>query len=154
MQAPPVVAEEGWSSLPPMTAPSGRSYVLGEAGDGRMRVAHFRRDSDGALVGRVWFGPWCEGPPGHAHGGSMAAVLDDALGKVWWLSGHRVLAASLTVTFRRKLPLGTDALLEAWIDRVDGRKVHTRGHLLGVDGRPYAEAVGLFIEPDPRHQRD
>ncbi len=111
-----------------------------------MRVEYFRRDADGALVGRVWFGPWCEGPPGHAHGGSMASALDDAIGKVGWLNGHRVVAAKIDVRFRRMLPLGTDARIEAWIDRVEGRKVHTRGRLLADDGAPYAEADGLFIE--------
>ena len=146
MQPPPVVAETGWSPLSPITAKSGRSWVHGQEGDLRMRVAYFRRDNDDALVGRVWFGPWCEGPPGHAHGGSMASVLDDAIGKVGWLNGHRVLAAKIEVSFRRMLPLGRDVLIEAFIDRVEGRKVHTRGHLLAADGAPYAEAQGLFIE--------
>jgi len=152
MQPPEVLGEEGWTPLTPMTARSGRSYVLGRDGDERMRVALFRREADGALVGKVWFGPWCEGPPGHAHGGSMAAVLDDAIGKVGWLNGHRVVAARITVHFRRMLPLGTDATLEAWIDSVNGRKVHTRGHLLGDDGQPYAEAEGLFIELAPESE--
>jgi acyl-coenzyme A thioesterase PaaI-like protein len=146
MEPPDVVAEEGWTPLSPMTAKSGRSYVLGAPGDERMRVAYFRRERDGALVGRIWFGPWCEGPPGHAHGGSMAAVLDDAIGKVGWLNGHRVVAARITVQFRKLLPLGSDVTLEAWIERVDGRKVHTRGHLLDAEGKPYAEAEGLFVE--------
>ena len=146
MHPPPVVAEPGWTPLSPITAKSGRSWVHGQDGDQRMRVEYFRRDADGALVGRVWFGPWCEGPPGHAHGGSMASVLDDAIGKVGWLNGHRVVAAKIDVRFRRMLPLGTDARIEAWIDRVEGRKVHTRGHLLADDGAPYAEADGLFIE--------
>lgn len=146
MQPPPVVAEEGWSALSPITAKSGRSWVHGQEGDQRLRVAYFRRERDGALVGRVWFGPWCEGPPGHAHGGSMASVLDDAIGKVGWLNGHRVVAAKIEVSFRRMLPLGSDVLIEAWIDGVDGRKVHTRGHLLDAEGAPYAEAHGLFVE--------
>lgn len=146
MQPPAVSALEGWTPLSPITAKSGRSYVHGQEGDERMRVAYFRREADGALVGRVWFGPWCEGPPGHAHGGSMAAVLDDAIGKVGWLNGHRVVAARITVHFRRLLPLGTDATLEAWIHEVDGRKVHTRGRLVDDDGSPFAEAEGLFIE--------
>lgn len=146
MQPPPVVAEEGWSALSPITAKSGRSWVHGQEGDQRLRVAYFRRERDGALVGRVWFGPWCEGPPGHADGGSMASVLDDAIGKVGWLNGHRVVAAKIEVSFRRMLPLGSDVLIEAWIDGVDGRKVHTRGHLLDAEGTPYAEAHGLFVE--------
>ena len=146
MPAPDPAPEPGWTPLTPMTARSGRSFVHGEEGDDRLRVAHYRRDSDGALMGKVWFGPWCEGPPGHAHGGSMAAVLDDAIGKIGWLSGHRVVAASITVHFRRMLPLGTDATLEAWIDRIDGRKVHTRGRLYDDEGKTFAEAEGLFIE--------
>lgn len=125
----------------------------GQPGDERMRIAYFRRERDGALVGRVWFGPWCEGPPGHAHGGSMASALDDAIGKVGWLNGHRVVAAKIEVSFRRMLPLGSDVLIEAWIHEVDGRKVHTRGHLLDAEGAPYAEAHGLFVEL-PEHGAD
>jgi acyl-coenzyme A thioesterase PaaI-like protein len=146
MEPPPVEVPEGCTPLTPMLAPSGRSWVLGAPGDQRLRVAYFRRDLDGALIGRVWFGPWTEGPPGHAHGGAMAAVLDDAIGKVGWLSGHRVVAASLTVQFRRLLPLGTDAELEAHVDRIEGRKVFTKGRLSDKSGQVFAEAEALFIE--------
>jgi acyl-coenzyme A thioesterase PaaI-like protein len=146
LEPPPVHVEDGWTPLSPITAKSGRSWVHGQDGDDRMRVAYFRRDADGALVGRVWFGPWCEGPPGHAHGGSMASVLDDAIGKVGWLSGHRVVAAKIEVSFRRMLPLGSDVLIEAWVESIDGRKVFTRGHLVDAGGAPYAEASGLFVE--------
>ncbi len=142
---PPVSPEQGWTPLTHMTARSGRSYVIGKEGDERMRVAYFRRDSDSALVGRVWFGPWCEGPPGHAHGGSMAAVLDDAIGKIGWLSGHRVVAARITVHYRRLLPLGSDVMLEAMIEKIEGRKVFTKGRLYD-EGGAFAEAEGLFIE--------
>jgi acyl-coenzyme A thioesterase PaaI-like protein len=147
MSGPPeVVQPEGTSALSPMVAPSGRSWVIGKPEEERLRIAHFRRDADGALVGKVWFGPWTEGPPGHAHGGSMASVLDDAIGKVGWLNGHRVVAAKISVEFRKLLPLGTDANLEAFVERVDGRKVYTRGKLTGDDGQVFAEAEGLFIE--------
>jgi acyl-coenzyme A thioesterase PaaI-like protein len=145
-EPPPVLTPEGSSTLSPMVAPSGRSWVLGQPGDGRLRIAYFRRDADGALVGKVWFGPWTEGPPGHAHGGAMAAALDDAIGKVGWLNGHRVVAAKLEVQFRRLLPIGTDANIEAVVARVEGRKVFTRGRLFDESGEPFAEAEGLFVE--------
>ncbi len=76
----------------------------------------------------------------------MASALDDAIGKVGWLNGHRVVAAKIEVRFRRMLPLGSDVRIEAWIDRAAGRKVHTKGHLLDEGGVAYAEADGLFIE--------
>lgn len=143
---PDVETPPDCTPLAPMLAPSGRSWVMGKPGDERLRVAYFRRDADRALIGRVWFGPWSEGPPGHAHGGAMAAVLDDAIGKVGWLNGHRVVAANLSVQFRRLLPLGTDARLEAFVDRVDGRKVYTKGRLTDDAGEIFAEAEALFIE--------
>jgi len=139
-------SEDGWIPIEPLgSGGTGRSFVSGEPSGDRLRVRYFRRERDGALVGKIWFGPGTEGPPGHAHGGSMAAVLDEAMGAAAWMAGHAVVAAKLTVEFRRMLPLGNEVLLEVWIDRVEGRKVITRGRLFGQDGEPYAEGEGLFI---------
>jgi hypothetical protein len=55
----------------------------------------------------------------------------------------------LDTSFQRMLPLGTDALLEAWVERMEGRKVWTLGRLLGADGEPFAEAEALFLKLDP-----
>lgn len=139
-------SEAGWTPVePPQSIGAGRSFVSGEPNGDRLRVRYYRRERDGALVGKVWFGPGAEGPPGHAHGGSMAAVLDEAMGAAAWMAGHTVVAARLTVNFRRMLPLGTEALLESSVDGVDGKKVKMRGRLFGPDGQPYAEGDGLFI---------
>lgn len=143
-------AQDGWVPIEPLgSVGTGRSFVSGEPDGDRLRVRYFRRGRDGALVGRIWFGPGAEGPPGHAHGGSMAAVLDEAMGAGAWMAGHTVLAAKLTTEFRRMLPLNTEALLEAWVDQVDGRKVKTRGRLFGTGGEVYAEGEALFLVLDP-----
>ncbi len=75
----------------------------------------------------------------------MAAVLDEAMGAGAWLAGYPVVAAKLTIDFRRMLPLENEVLLETWVDQVDGKKVRTRGRLSDRDGEPYAEGEGLFI---------
>lgn len=147
---PDVIPQAGWTALDPLeSVGTGRSFVSGEPSGDRLRVAYFRRESDGALVGKVWFGRGAEGPPGHAHGGSMAAVLDEAMGAAAWMAGHMVLAVKLTTDFKQMLPLGTDASLEAWVERVDGRKVLTRGVLSGADGKPFATAEGIFLVLQP-----
>lgn len=138
--------EDGWVPIEPLeSVGTGRSFVSGEPNGDRLRVRYFRRERDGALVAKIWFGPGAEGPPGHAHGGSMAAVLDEAMGAGAWMAGYQVLAAKLTTEFRRMLPLNTELMLDAWVDRVDGRKVKTRGRLYGQGGELYAEGEGLFI---------
>lgn len=127
----------------------GRSFLAGPHADNDiLRVQWYVRTEDGALVGRVWFGPGAQGPPGHAHGGSMAAVLDEALGSACWVAGHPVVAAELTTSFRAMLPLDNVVSVEAWVEEADGRKVYPRGRIVGDDGTLHAEATGLFIEMD------
>jgi acyl-coenzyme A thioesterase PaaI-like protein len=148
--APEVVPEPGWTPIDPLRLEGGpRSFVSGDPGGDRLRVRYFRREKDGRLVGRAWFGPGAQGPPGHAHGGSMAAVLDEAMGAAAWMEGHLVVAVRLCTSFQRMLPLGTDALLEAWVERLEGRKVWTLCRLLDEDGEPFAEADALFVKLDP-----
>jgi hypothetical protein len=51
------------------------------------------------------------------------------------------------------VPIGTDATLEAWVEREEGRKIWTSGRLLDGAGEPFAAASGLFIElPAERFQ--
>jgi acyl-coenzyme A thioesterase PaaI-like protein len=151
---PEIQPLEGWQPVNPFASLGAtRSFVSGEEDDRRLRVAYFRRERDSAIVGRVWFGPGTEGPPGCAHGGSVAAVLDEAMGAAAWHAGHSVLAARLTVDFRQLVTLGTDAVLETWVDRVEGRKVTTRGRLTSEAGEIYAESEGLFIMLDPAQKK-
>ncbi len=117
--------EEGWTPIEPLVSVgTGRSFVSGDPEGDRLRVRYFRRARDGALVGRVWFGPGAEGPPGHAHGGSMAAVLDEAMGAAAWMAGHTVVAARVTINLRSMLSLESEVLLEAWVDRVEWSEAH------------------------------
>jgi acyl-coenzyme A thioesterase PaaI-like protein len=118
-------------------------FVSGEDGD-RLRVRYFST-ADRRLVARAWFGPGAEGPPGHAHGGSMLALLDESMGLSAWLGDHAVLAIEVTGRMRNVLPLGTIALVDAWIEGVDGRKVRTRGLLHDGAGRTFCEGEGLFL---------
>ena len=112
----------------------------------RVAVRYFTRDTDDALVGFVRFGVGTEGPPGHAHGGSMASVLDEAMGFACWIHGHPVLAARIEVDFRAPLPIPQVVKATGIITSVDGRKISARGLLEGLDGTVYSESTGLFIE--------
>ncbi len=97
-------------------------------------------------MARAWFGPGTQGPPGHAHGGATAALLDEAMGFCCWLAGHRVVAVSIQVDFREMVPVGAVTTLEAAVERVNGRKVYPRARLYLPDGELAAEASGIFLE--------
>jgi len=121
-----------------------RSFVSDSFESDRLRVVYFRVGDEPILRAKVWFGPGTEGPPGIAHGGAVASALDEAVGGVAWMLGHRVLVARLTVDFRAMVPLGVDATMEASITGIDGRKVSCRARLT-ADDTVLAEAEGLCV---------
>ena len=123
----------------------GRQFISGDPEGRRLRIRYYSRPEELGIVGRVWFGPDAEGPPAHAHGGAMAAVLDEAMGLCCIEAGEGGVAARLVVDLRDMLPLGTVAAVEAVIEQIDGRKVSTRARLVGPSGQVHAEAQGLFI---------
>ena len=111
----------------------------------RVRIAYFRIPDAPTLYARAWFGKTSMGPPGHVHGGAMAATLDDAMGAVAWMNDLPCVAASITISFLAMLPIETETTVEASIERVDGRKIHLRSTLKDTDGQTIATGSGLFI---------
>ena len=149
-QAPKLAAEPGWTLLeaPALYDPA-RSFVSGDPTGQRLRVRYFRSSVGGEMLGKAWFGPGTEGPPGHAHGGSISSVMDEAMGGCAWMNGHTVVAAQLTVNFRKPLPLGTEAWFRAFIVEAKGRKVYARALLTTAHATEiFAEAAGLFVVID------
>lgn len=139
----------GWSDAVPFPRVATKhSFVSGDPQSNALRVRYFKKDQ--LFAGRAWFGSLTEGPPGHAHGGSQAALLDEGMGAVAWSSGHSVLAAKIEINFRAPLPVGT--LLTMWceIDQVVGKKVYTRARLEDDRGVVYSEGTGLFIVVDTK----
>ncbi|MCP4678638.1 MAG: PaaI family thioesterase [Deltaproteobacteria bacterium] len=146
---PDLSPEEGWTEVQLVQTLLGcRSFVSDDPhGDGdRLKIKYYLRDTDKEIVGRVWFGPGAEGPPGHAHGGSMAAVLDESMGAAVWAAGYTVLTGDLAVKYLRPLPLETTVIMETWLEDADGRKVVAGGHLIDNNGKPYCEGRCTFVE--------
>ena len=107
-----------------------------------------RADDDRRRVhGRGTFVTAYEGPPGHVHGGYVAAAFDEVLGFANALSGTPGMTGTLTVRYRRPTPLYTELRFEARYERSEGRKIFTSGQLWAGDVL-CAEAEGLFISVD------
>lgn len=102
-----------------------------------------------AVAGTACFGPQYEGPPGHVHGGYLAAAFDEVLGMAQSLGGKPGMTGTLTVRYRRPTPLNAELALRGWVDRVEGRKIFTRGTIHAGD-RLCAEAEAVFISIDLR----
>ena len=100
-----------------------------------------------AVEGEVVFGRAYEGPPGHVHGGWVAATFDELLGVTQTLSGRAGVTGSLAVRYRRPVPLGQRVTLRGWIERVHGRRIQTRGELRAGE-ELCAEGEAVFVALD------
>ena len=141
MTAPIAKPEPGWIPAAPFPSPEDTFLADGD----RVRLAYFRRPDEPDLYAKAWFGAKTMGPPGHVHGGAMAATLDEAMGAVCWMNGHHVVAATITISVLAMLPIETETIVQATIDRVEGRKVHLKSKIIEPSGRVVAEGLGLFV---------
>jgi acyl-coenzyme A thioesterase PaaI-like protein len=87
-----------------------------------------RRDGDEVRCS-VTLGPGCEGPPGHAHGGVVAALFDDATAFLMRIVDETCMASELTVHYRRPVPLGVPLEIDARVAGRDGRRIHTEAEM-------------------------
>lgn len=95
------------------------------------------------IAGDIVYGPAYEGPPGHCHGGWVAATFDELLGFVQRAPGF---TAYLKIDYRSPTPLNKPLQLKGWIESIEGRKRLIRGTC--HDGETLlSEAHGLFIAP-------
>ena len=103
--------------------------------------------ADGAVRGRVTLGKPYEGPPGLVHGGFVATLLDHALARAARSAGRGGLTASLTVTYRRPVPLCVPLVLEGRLESVEGRRATSHARLTAEDdpGSTLAEAAGVLV---------
>ena len=106
-------ADAGWAPVDMPAEVMEDSFVSGDRSGRRLTLRYYTHD-DGSMMAKVLLGPGAQGPPGHAHGGSMASLLDETMGGAAWMSGYMVVAAELNVTFKKMLPLGT-VMLCYWL---------------------------------------
>ena len=89
------------------------------------------------------------GPPGHCHGGIIATILDDAMGKVNKLHHVIALTKEMTVEYLKPVPLNRPLRVESREVKVKGRKHINMAEILNEKGEVLARSQGLFIAIDP-----
>jgi acyl-coenzyme A thioesterase PaaI-like protein len=103
---------------------------------------------DGAVtVGLCALGLAFEGPPGYAHGGVSAMLLDQMLGHAVGHSGNPGMTVRLDTGYRRPVPLLTPLRLTAEVTTIEGRRVTATGVIATAaePGETLVEATGVFV---------
>jgi uncharacterized protein (TIGR00369 family) len=102
-------------------------------------------DDDGVMTAEFTLNDAQQGPPGHAHGGASAAILDEAMGLVAWAMGLRVAAVNLEINYHKPLPLYQPLTLEARVTEQDERKAFSTGEICLPDGTVAVSGRGIYV---------
>lgn len=124
---------------------NGPQFVSAGQDEQRIIARYFVGEDDGAIRGHVRFGDRAQGPPGCAHGGALAAVLDELMGIAAWRQDLDVVAAELRTSYRRPTPLWTELYLRAWIVSIDGRRAEIASEVTLSDGTVCCKGEGTFV---------
>ena len=108
----------------------------------------FYVDGTGQVVSPVRVAKRFQGPPGHAHGGIIATLLDEAMSKANRARGVVAMTRHLDVEYLRPVPVGTPLRLTARHVGGEGRKHRCEAELADGKGTILSRAKGLFIAID------
>ncbi|HEX6804053.1 MAG TPA: PaaI family thioesterase [Terriglobales bacterium] len=89
------------------------------------------------------------GPPAHCHGGIIATILDDAMGKLNKLYGVVAVTSKMTVEYLRPVPLYQRLRVESHHVSRRGRRLTRVAEIRNQRGMVLARSRGVFIAIDP-----
>src|ERR1700745_1647838 len=115
-----------------------------------MRLKFIFDEEEGCFICRFRLGKRYTGPPGHCHGGIIATILDEAMGKVNKLRQVIALTSEITVNYLKPVPLNKPLRVESRGVTVKGRKHINMAEILNQKGEVLARSKGLFIAIDPK----
>jgi uncharacterized protein (TIGR00369 family) len=124
-------------------------FACGKNNRDGMRLKFTYDEERDCFVCRFRLGKRYTGPPGHAHGGIIATLLDEAMGKVNKLRHVVALTSQITVNYLKPVPLNMPLRVESREVRVRGRRHINMAEILNQHGDILARGQGTFIAIDP-----
>jgi uncharacterized protein (TIGR00369 family) len=124
-------------------------FACGKDNPAGMRLKFLIDEAARQTICKFKLGRRYQGPPGHAHGGIIATILDEAMGKVNKLSNVVALTRSMNVEFLRPVPLGKQLTVIGRAQSVAGRLYVNVAEITGEQGEVLARSTGTFIAVDP-----
>jgi uncharacterized protein (TIGR00369 family) len=124
-------------------------FACGKNNPDGMRLKFSYDEERDCFICRFRLGIRYTGPPGHAHGGIIATLLDEAMGKVNKLRHVVALTSQITVNYLKPVPLNRPLRVESREVRVRGRRHINMAEILNRKGEVLARSQGTFIAIDP-----
>ena len=133
--------------------PTNTCFGCGGANDRGMKLTFEQDDATKRIRGAFKLGAEYQGGPGFIHGGIIATVLDEAMGKVCRFREVRAVTAELIVEYLKPVSVDAPLLIEAYEVEKTGRNLHFVGEIRNQAGDLLARGRGRFVVIEPRESR-
>jgi uncharacterized protein (TIGR00369 family) len=95
--------------------------------------------------GSFVLGPDYAGGGGFAHGGIIAVVLDEAMGKLSRLADESAVTAEMNIEYKRPVPIDKPIVVEGWQEEATGRNRFRVAEIRDLQGNLLARGKGRFV---------
>jgi uncharacterized protein (TIGR00369 family) len=97
------------------------------------------------IVGRFILGDRYQGGGGFAHGGIIALLLDEAMGKVCRFREVRAVTAELSVEYLKPVAVAKEIIVEGRETEMKGRNLFLAAEIRNQAGEVLARGKGRFV---------
>jgi uncharacterized protein (TIGR00369 family) len=128
-------------------------FGCGGGNDGGMRLTFGEDGERKRIRGRFTLGARYQGGGGMAHGGIIALLLDEVMGKVCKFSEVRAVTAEMEVKFLKPVPVDAEIIVEGWQEEAKGRNLFLVAEIRNGEGGVLARGRGRFVAVAPREAK-
>ena len=125
--------------------PSNKCFGCGGDNAGGMKLTFEQDTVNRKIVGRFVLGERYQGGGGFAHGGIIATLLDEAMGKVCRFREVRAVTAELTVAYLKPVNVQSEIVVEGRETEQKGRNLFMTGEIRNGVGEVLARGRGRFV---------
>jgi uncharacterized protein (TIGR00369 family) len=130
--------------------PANFCFGCGGANQRGMLLTFEQDDAAQRIRGNFRLSAEYQGGAGFIHGGIIATVLDEVMGKVCRFRGVRAVTAELTVEYLKPVPVDADLVVEGHEVEMTGRNLFIVGEIRNVAGQVLARGKGRFVTIFPK----
>ena len=135
--------------------PGNVCFGCGGANDFGMKLTFEQDNARRKIVGRFVLGSRYRGGGGMAHGGIIATLLDEAMGKACRFREVRAVTAEMTIEYLKPVNVEKEIIVEAYEEEHlrKGRNLFHVGEIRNAEGQILARGRGRFVIIEPRQPK-
>ncbi len=122
-----------------------KCFGCGGANDGGMKLTFTQDNAGKRISGKFVLGARYQGGGGMGHGGIIAVLLDEAMGKVCRFRDARAVTAELDIKYLKPVRVDEEITVEAYETGFQGRNIFQAGEIRNAAGDVLARGTARFV---------